>query len=149
VIVEQDADQQAGRVIGIELLEEGYELARTVTLGDGMVDKAGDEVDGRRKRDCAKPFVFVVAPDGGLTAYLEPQWPGLAQVCRIIRTRCIRGVESTETGYAITSLAAPVDRPAKLLALLRNHWGIENRLHHVREVNCRENQCRTRAGAAP
>ena len=37
-------------------------------LGDGMVDKPGDEVDGCRKRDCAKPFVFVVALDGRVLA---------------------------------------------------------------------------------
>jgi hypothetical protein len=64
VIVEQDADQQACRISGIELPKEVDELARAVSLGDGMVDKPGNEVDGCRKRDRAKPFVFVVALDG-------------------------------------------------------------------------------------
>ena len=84
-----------------------------------------------------------------LCAYLAPHWPGLAQVCRITRTRWIRGAESIETVYAITSLAAAVADPARLLALSRSHWGIENRLHYVRDVSYREDQCRTRAGAAP
>ncbi len=84
-----------------------------------------------------------------LTAYLGPLWPGLAQVCRITRRRMIRGVESVETVYAITSLTAERADAAQLLALSRNHWGIENRLHYVRDVTCREDQCRTRSRAAP
>ena len=50
------------------MLREGDELARAVTLGDGMVDKPGDKVDGRRTCDRAKPFVFVVTLDGGVPA---------------------------------------------------------------------------------
>ena len=84
-----------------------------------------------------------------LAAYLCPDWPGLAQVCRITRRRMIRGRESIETVYAITSLTAAQADAAQLLALARSHWGIENRLHYVRDVTCREDQCRTRTRAAP
>jgi predicted transposase YbfD/YdcC len=84
-----------------------------------------------------------------LAAYLSPAWPGLAQVCRITRRRVVRGQESVETVYAITSLTAEQADAARLLALSRNHWSIENRLHYVRDVTCREDQCRTRARAAP
>jgi len=84
-----------------------------------------------------------------LAAYLSPAWPGLAQICRITRRRVVRGQESVETVYAITSLTAEQADAARLLALSRNHWTIENRLHYVRDVTCREDQCRTRARAAP
>jgi predicted transposase YbfD/YdcC len=84
-----------------------------------------------------------------LAAYLSPAWPGLAQICRITRRRVVRGQESVETVYAITSLTAEQADAARLLALSRNHWSIENRLHYVRDVTCREDQCRTRARAAP
>jgi predicted transposase YbfD/YdcC len=84
-----------------------------------------------------------------LAAYLGPAWPGLAQVCRITRRRVVRGQESVQTVYAITSLTADQADAARLLALSRNHWSIENRLHYVRDVTCREDQCRTRARAAP
>ena len=70
-------------------------------------------------------------------------------MCRITRRRLVRGEESVETVYAITSLAPEKASAVDLLALSRNHWGVENRLHHVRDVTCREDQCRTRAGAAP
>lgn len=36
--------------------------------------------------------------------------------------------------------------PDRLLALVRAHWGIENRLHHVRDVSMDEDRCRVRAG---
>jgi len=84
-----------------------------------------------------------------ITEHLAPLWPGLAQVCRLTRQRIIRGQPTTETVYAITSLTADKASPARLLALSRDHWGIENRLHYVRDVSYREDQARTNAGNAP
>ena len=83
-----------------------------------------------------------------LADYLD-RWPGVAQVCRITRRRAIRAEESVEVVYAITSLPRDQAGAKRLLELARAHWGIENRLHHVRDVTCREDQCRTRAGNAP
>ena len=84
-----------------------------------------------------------------LAAYLGAVWPNLAQVCRMTRRRLVRGVESVETVYAITSLAADAADADRLLALSRSHWGIENRLHYVRDVTCQEDHCCTRIRAAP
>jgi predicted transposase YbfD/YdcC len=36
-----------------------------------------------------------------------------------------------------------------LLALTRQHWSIENRLHYVRDVSMGEDACRVRSGEAP
>jgi hypothetical protein len=49
VIIEQDADQHANPIGGVELLQEGDELAGAVALSDGMVDNASHEVDSGRK----------------------------------------------------------------------------------------------------
>ena len=51
--------------------------------------------------------------------------------------------------YAITSL--PPDRitAAGLQALWRGHWGIENRLHYVRDVTLGEDASRMRTGNVP
>ena len=84
-----------------------------------------------------------------LAGYLSPVWSGVAQVCRITRERIVRGKKTSETVYAITSLTAERAGPEQLLALSRAHWGIENCLHYVRDVSCREDQARTRAGHAP
>jgi hypothetical protein len=37
----------------------------------------------------------------------------------------------------------------RLLALDRGHWGIENGLHHVRDVTLGEDACRVRSQNAP
>ena len=50
------------------------------------------------------------------------------------------GKTSIETVYAITSLTADEAGPVSLLQLSRDHWGIENKLHYVRDVSCREDQ---------
>ena len=47
----------------------------------------------------------------------------------------------------ITSLPATEASPERLLKLNRAHWGIENKLHHVRDVSMDEDRCRVRSGA--
>lgn len=49
--------------------------------------------------------------------------------------------------YGITSLPPAAADPARLLALNRAHWSIENRLHWVRDVTFDEDRCRVRKGA--
>jgi len=73
-------------------------------------------------------------------------WPGAAQVARIERTRWVGDKVSTEVAYIVTSLTAAKAGPERLLALSRNHWAIENRLHYVRDVSMDEDRCRVRAG---
>jgi predicted transposase YbfD/YdcC len=63
------------------------------------------------------------------------------------RTRQLAGKTSVETVYLVTSLQPGEAEPARLLALSRAHWGIENRLHYVRDVSMDEDRCRVRAGA--
>ena len=77
------------------------------------------------------------------------QWPGAAQIIRVERRRWIRGRESVEIAYFVTSLTREEAAPERLLALAREHWAIENKLHHVRDVSLNEDRCRVRAGAMP
>lgn len=76
-----------------------------------------------------------------LKDYLD--WPGVEQVLQIRRTVTIlkRRETRTEEVYAITSLSPARGRPADLLAANRGHWGIENRLHWVRDVTFGEDHC--------
>lgn len=77
------------------------------------------------------------------------EWPGAAQIARIWRERRIGDKVSSEVAWIITSLDAAEAPPARLLALVRDHWAIENRLHHVRDVSFDEDRCRSRiAGRA-
>lgn len=82
-----------------------------------------------------------------LNTYLD--WPGVAQVCLIERTRRIRGKQTVETVAAITSLPPEQADAADLLRIARDHWKIENRLHWVRDMSFGEDACRVRTGAAP
>lgn len=76
-------------------------------------------------------------------------WPGLQQVCRIERTISKQGRDTTEIAYAITSLRAERASAADLLSYDRGHWGIENRLHWVRDVVLGEDACRAKVGHSP
>lgn len=76
-------------------------------------------------------------------------WPGLSQVCRIERERIIAQKREHEVVYAVTSLTRERAGAKELLALSRAHWGIENRLHCVRDVTFDEDRCRVRTGSGP
>lgn len=76
-------------------------------------------------------------------------WPGLAQVCRLVRTTRREGDVQTEIEYAVTSVGRSEADAAELLRWWRDHWGIENRLHWVRDVTMCEDACRIRTGHAP
>lgn len=60
-----------------------------------------------------------------------------------------RGETTLERVYLISSLRRDEASPAQLLALNRGHWGIENRLHHVRDMAFDEDRCRSRRGNSP
>jgi predicted transposase YbfD/YdcC len=80
-------------------------------------------------------------------AFLD--WPGVKQVCRIQRTVRQGQTVREETAFAITSLSWGRVTPKQLLRIWREHWGIENRSHYVRDVTFGEDACRVRTGAAP
>jgi predicted transposase YbfD/YdcC len=75
-------------------------------------------------------------------------WPGAQQVCKIERTTTRRGKTTRQVRYLITSLGPSID-PETLLRHVRSHWGIENRLHYVRDVTFGEDASQVRSGAAP
>ena len=56
---------------------------------------------------------------------------------------------SVELAYGVTSLTSKQADPARLLALVRGHWQIENRLHWVRDVTFDEDRSQVRTGQAP
>ena len=83
-----------------------------------------------------------------LTGYLD--FPCSQQVFRIERTTTkLDGTPMRhEVVFGITSLSATKAPPSRLLTLNRGHWGIENRLHWVRDVTFDEDRSQVRKGAA-
>jgi predicted transposase YbfD/YdcC len=70
------------------------------------------------------------------------RWPGVKQVCRVVRERVHRGKRETETAYYVSSLPRARADASQLLALIRDHWGaIENGTHFVRDTTFDEDRC--------
>jgi hypothetical protein len=82
-----------------------------------------------------------------LNGYLD--WPGVAQVGLLERTVSVGGEVTVEVQPVITSVPRERAGAATLLGWARGHWGIENRLHYVRDVTMGEDANRTRAGSGP
>src|SRR6266480_4767836 len=80
---------------------------------------------------------------------LHDKWPGLAQGFERTRKRTVKGETTAEVIYGITSRKAEEANARRLLGLTRGHWGIENKLHYVRDVTLGEDNCRVRKGSAP
>jgi hypothetical protein len=80
---------------------------------------------------------------------LQEKWPGLAQGLEVTRERTERGKTTVEVVYGMTSLKPEVADAQRLSELVRQHWGIENGLHYVRDVTLGEDACRVRKGSAP
>ncbi len=76
-------------------------------------------------------------------------WPYLSQVVQIQREWLESGQSHRYQLYAITSLPANVADVAALLAYKRGHWGIENRLHWLRDVVFEEDASLIRSGESP
>ena len=70
-------------------------------------------------------------------------------MCLLERVRRSRGKETIETVCGVTSLGPERAKASRLLAISRGHWGIENRLHWVRDMSFGEDACRVRSGEAP
>jgi predicted transposase YbfD/YdcC len=78
-------------------------------------------------------------------------WPGGGQVLRRTcqRIRLTTGEVSEEVSYGITSLGWQEARAAEIEALWRGHWGIENKVHYVRDVTLGEDAGQVHVGEAP
>jgi predicted transposase YbfD/YdcC len=81
-----------------------------------------------------------------LNDYLD--WPDVGQVFELERVRKKGGKMEVEVVYGITSLKREGANAEDLMGLIRGHWGIENKLHYVRDETLGEDRCRVRKGAA-
>jgi predicted transposase YbfD/YdcC len=100
-----------------------------------------------RTRHGDRAEVRTLRASAALNGYLD--WPHVGQVCMVVREVARKRATSREAAYAVTSLAPGRAPPAALQATWRGHWGIENRLHWVRDVTLGEDRSQVRTGAAP
>ena len=130
-----------------------YAALQQLTWAGARRHVTTDKGHGRRE---TRAHLVMDAP-----AEIKALFPHAAQVARVIRTRTIthskhngkkrtRVTEThTETVYLITSLTAREAAPEHIAAYTRGHWGIENKVHLVRDVTLREDASRVRACSAP
>jgi predicted transposase YbfD/YdcC len=113
-----------------------FQSLETKLEGTRLRDSHGDRQELRQLRVSSE-----------LTDWAE--WPRLAQVGELIHTWTRKGETHREVSYLITSLPREQAGPRRLLRLIRGHWGIENRIHWVRDVTFDEDRCQIRTKAAP
>ncbi len=77
------------------------------------------------------------------------QFTGATQIAQLRRTVTTAGRKSVEVVYVITSADHRTAPPATIAAWVLGHWGIENRLHWVRDVTYDEDRSQIRTGNAP
>jgi predicted transposase YbfD/YdcC len=73
------------------------------------------------------------------------KWAGLQSVGMVEAVREIGAHRTVERRYYLSSLPLGVETFARAV---RGHWGVENKLHWVLDVQMREDQSRARAGYA-
>jgi len=76
----------------------------------------------------------------------QHQWPGLRAIGKVVRVRETPDKATTETAYYLLSVALS---PERFNQVVRQHWGVENRLHWRLDVVMNEDQDRTRLGHGP
>ncbi len=76
-------------------------------------------------------------------------WPAAAQVLQVRRTRIVKGRKTTEVVYAVSSVPTNQASPGVVASWIQGHWGIENSLHWVRDVDYDEDRHQLRIGAGP
>lgn len=162
-----------GRVISADALHTQHTFCAEVTHGGGfflLIAKGNqptlrddlhlffsepplDCQDWRTARTCDKGHgrleIRELVASTELNDFLADKWTGVGQVFRLVRTVTQKGKPREEVVYGLTALS-PAQAPAEdLLAYVRDHWAIENRLHWRRDVTLREDACQVRKGEAP
>lgn len=93
-----------------------------------------------------RKYTFTTTLDWALESH---EWPGLNAVGKVESIRKINNKEDSESHevrYFLTSLET---EPERFVRAVRNHWGIENKVHWVLDVAFDEDHCRIRKGNGP
>jgi predicted transposase YbfD/YdcC len=125
--IEQLFEPDTSVIKGFSAGPTDYQTAQTINKGHGRIETRTLTVTSQLQE--------------------TSDWPYLAQVFRLERTTQLLapGTQRGETVYGLTSLTAQQASPARLLALVRTHWSIENELHYRRDVTFQEDATRLKA----
>ena len=117
------------------------QIKKNIALGKYLMDTY-QEQSSERGRDELRITKVYKNIEG-----ISPEWSGIKRVIETTRYVKKKGEESTEIAYHISSIAK---NKAKFFANhIRSHWGIENRLHWVKDTLMIEDKSKTKSGNAP
>jgi predicted transposase YbfD/YdcC len=156
----------AGGLVTVDALGCQKQIAKEIIEADAdyvLALKANQETafdEVQRFLDDAVAQVETVEKDHGrleirrywLSAELDwfadrPKWEGLRTVGLVESVRQEgQAAPTTERRYYLNSLGPGV---ARFAGAVRGHWGVENQVHWVLDVQMNEDQSRARAGHAP
>ncbi len=119
--------------------------ARAAKQPEYGMTSATDTTSGHGRIETRTAYVI---SDPEVIAYLNPgdRWRDLASVALVEAQRTADGRTTTEQRYYLLDQVHP---PTDVNALVRGHWGIENRVHWVLDVIFHEDASRIRTGDAP
>lgn len=78
---------------------------------------------------------------------ISPDWTALRRLIRVERHVLSAGKETFETAYYISDIRR--NKASFFARHIQNHWGIENRLHWMKDVIMKEDDSKIRKGMAP
>jgi predicted transposase YbfD/YdcC len=141
-IARQVCEQGADYVLAVKGNQKNLEQAVKFQLGQGHSNVPRWKLTTREKnhgRTEQRKYTAMGAPRA-----IGRHWPDAQSIVRVCReTIDEHGKKSREVRNFISSLPPDVER---LAALIRGHWGIENRLHWSLDVTFNEDQSRIRQG---
>lgn len=110
-------------------VHSGYDVMETIEKDHGRIET----------RRCA-----VLPAKEYLLEESINKWTNLSTIVKIVSTREIKGIVTQDTRYYISDESEP--KAAYYNSLARGHWAIENQLHWMLDVICKEDDCRAREG---
>jgi len=78
---------------------------------------------------------------------ISPEWFGIKRIIETTRYVKTKKSQTIEIVYHISSVAK--NKADFFANHIRSHWGIENRLHWVKDVQMKEDKSKTKSGNAP
>ena len=119
-----------------KLFQEMEQICDSKKCLDSSIGKEKNR--GRKEKRTTKTYK--------VSDYIKMNWANAQRVVCVKRERIIKTRKAISYSYYLSSVSAKAEEFA---IGIRHHWGIENRLHYVKDVTLKEDESKIRSGNAP